>query len=472
MYSFNRYSHNRYSIKHYSGKSAAALLLCAALGCSDNKPAPLTASVSAVEPALVFLGRTRDVEISGFATNWSDTTTVDFGANIKVNKVTAASPTAIVANITIDTKAQVGARDVTVTDGMTMETFKGAFTVDAPLKATASGTVAQGSLSVVRVENLDHDNFFDTTTSGGGLLGPPTYPNIAFTLPTGVQAAPASVSPTSLDFTLIVDVTAAAATLDLDVASGPPNGDVLHFVLPGGLKIAARTATPLTGTPVTGNIMTAFDSNLYQVTPAAGLHVQSIALTTTNQMAQPTLVLMPKSGSFNDVINNAASLVFSTNAVDPFYAVLWESAGTAPYDFAIQRTESAVTGATEAEPNNTTGAATAVATLPALITNGNLDASTDVDFYSLTVAQGKKIHVTTLAGDAAAAQAIDIVDSTAANTSVLPAPGGPVDTGSFVDATSDPVAKAGTYYIKVSASAQQFVFDPTMAHYQLWVRLE
>jgi hypothetical protein len=64
-----------------------------------------------------------------------------------------------------------------------------------------------------------------------------------------------------------------------------------------------------------------------------------------------------------------------------------------------------------------------------------------------------------------------VLDTTG-NVSVLPAPGGPDDNGGFVDATSDAVTKAGTYYVKVTASAQTFGFDPTMAHYQLWVRLE
>ncbi len=463
--------------KHYSVYRYSALVLAfAALGCGgggggNNNADGFSPSVSAIEPALVFLGRTRDVEVSGFATSWSDGTTIDFGAGVTVNKVTAASPTGIVANITIAPTAKTGARDVTVTDGATMEVFKGAFTVETPLKATVSGTVAQGSLSVIHVDDLDHENLLDSTSSGGGLFGPPTFPNIAFTLPAGVQAAPANVSPTSMDFTLIVDVTAAPATIDLDVASGPPNGDITHFILPGGLTIAARTATPLTGTPVTGTIMTPFDSNLYQLTPTAGLHVQDLELSTTSQMAQPSLVLLPKSGAFNDAINNATSLIFATTTTDPFYAVLWDATGTAPYDFSIQRTESAVTGVTETASNDTTGTATALATLPALVTNGALDSATDVDFYSLTVAVGKKIHVTTFAGDALAAQAVDVLDSTG-NNSILPAPGGPVDTGGFVDATSDAVTKAGTYYVKVSNSQQTLGFDPSNTHYQLWVRLE
>src|SRR3954453_17925238 len=61
----------------------------------------ITPSVSLVQPLTVFLGRTLDVHLAGYGTNWNDMTTIDFGAGVTVNKVTAASETGLTVNITI-----------------------------------------------------------------------------------------------------------------------------------------------------------------------------------------------------------------------------------------------------------------------------------------------------------------------------------------------------------------------------------
>ncbi|MFI5288196.1 MAG: hypothetical protein ACHQ17_01035, partial [Polyangia bacterium] len=62
---------------------ACALVAASVCGCgNDAKPFTPTPSVSAVSPAMVFLGRTKDVQVSGYATMWTDTTTIDFGPGV------------------------------------------------------------------------------------------------------------------------------------------------------------------------------------------------------------------------------------------------------------------------------------------------------------------------------------------------------------------------------------------------------
>src|SRR5580704_6372405 len=62
--------------------------------------APATPSVSGITPPQSYLSRTTELTISGYGTNWSSATTVDFGGtDIAVNKITVASPTALVVSI-------------------------------------------------------------------------------------------------------------------------------------------------------------------------------------------------------------------------------------------------------------------------------------------------------------------------------------------------------------------------------------
>lgn len=152
-----------------NARFALVFTLAAACGSSNNNNSPdggttITPSVSIAEPAVAFLGRTLDVHLAGFGTMWTDATTVDFGIGVKVNKVTAASDTGLTANITVADTAAEGARDITVTDGATVETYKASFTVRSPLTlGTPLGTVAQGSIFFLHVDDADHDNPFDST---------------------------------------------------------------------------------------------------------------------------------------------------------------------------------------------------------------------------------------------------------------------------------------------------------------------
>ena len=104
---------------------------------AKGDPGTGTPSVSAVTPTSAFLGRTLDLTVSGSGTAWSDATTVQFSEpKIKVNKVTAASASGLVVNVTIAPDAAPGATDVTVSDGSNSEAYKGAFQIKAPLEVT------------------------------------------------------------------------------------------------------------------------------------------------------------------------------------------------------------------------------------------------------------------------------------------------------------------------------------------------
>jgi len=454
----------------------AFALLAAACGNSPsnttNTPT-LTPSVSAIEPSTVFLGRSVDVHLAGFDTSWMDSTMLSFGDGITVNKVTAGSATGLTANITIDPAAATGARDVTVTDGMNSELFKASFTVSPPVKISYLGTVAQGSLSVIHVELLDHDNLFDTTNTPG-FLGPPTYTNLAIKGPAGVNFQISSVTPTTADGTVLVDVDAAATTAQLDVESGPPmGGTIVHNQVPAGLTIAARTATPLAAGVNSGMAANPFDSVLYQLTPGAGGNVVQLALTGGPTMASPTYALLPKSGHFKDLVDFTNKSTFVTKTTDPYYVIFWDPAGASGYTYSLKRTDSSVNIVAENDANETTAMAQAL-TLPALV-QGDFSSATDVDFSSFAIAAGstgKKLHVTTFAGDSGAGQSVDVFGPNNGTTSIVNM--GPVDTGGFVDFLTNTISLTGTYYVKlINSTGGGFgPPDPAKSKYNLWLRLE
>jgi hypothetical protein len=120
-------------MKRALGLGWAVWLGSVALGCTGAQgpagpPGTGSPSVSAVTPPSAFLARTVDLTIAGSGTSWSGTTTVSFAnPGVKVNKVTAASASGLLVNVTVAADAAVGATDVTVSDGKTTETYKGAF---------------------------------------------------------------------------------------------------------------------------------------------------------------------------------------------------------------------------------------------------------------------------------------------------------------------------------------------------------
>jgi hypothetical protein len=442
--------------------------------CSTNDKVPtgptLTPSVSAIEPSTVFLGRTLDVHLVGFDTAWTDQTKVSFGDGVTVNKVTAASATGLTCNVTIAASAKQGARDVTVMDGANNELFHSTFTVAAPIRVSFQGTVAQGSVSILHVELVDFASLFDSTSVSGG-FGPPTFTNISFKLPAGVNANVDSVTPTTIEAVLLVDVDAAAAAGDIEVVSGPAAGNQVHNPLPSGLNIKARTATALPAGMTSGTESTAFDSQLYTFAPgAATLSVNQLLVTAPNTgmpAPGPQITLLPKSGHFVDLIGTPdVTQVFTTTSTDPFYVIIWDNTGASGYSYSLLHDGGAVTGVDSNETMNDTAAGQPLATLPALVQKGNFDPMADAtDTFSFTVAAAdanKKAHIVTF-GAAGPTMAVDVTSGP--QTSV-----GAQDVGGFVDFTTNALP-AGTYKIRVSPSTMS-PFGAQGGPYSLWLRLE
>jgi 5-hydroxyisourate hydrolase-like protein (transthyretin family) len=99
-------------------------------------------AVISVAPPQGIQGQSFDVIITG--TNFTGVKSVIFGKGITVNSFTIDSSTQITANITIQNKAAVGPRDVSVTNLCGKGTLTGAFTVLSGVPTVISVTPSQG----------------------------------------------------------------------------------------------------------------------------------------------------------------------------------------------------------------------------------------------------------------------------------------------------------------------------------------
>jgi hypothetical protein len=75
------------------------------------------ASIAAVFPDTLHVGRSNTVRIIGYFTNFSSETTVDFGDGITIDSVVAANNVGLVVSVTVADDAATGARNITVTSG-------------------------------------------------------------------------------------------------------------------------------------------------------------------------------------------------------------------------------------------------------------------------------------------------------------------------------------------------------------------
>lgn len=404
-------------------------------------------SINAVIPGKVFLGRTVDVTVSGFNTKWTDAAKVDFGPGVTILNQTLASPTAIVATIEVTAAADIGARDVNVTDADGTATYKGAFKLESPLDLTFTGSSAQGSILITQAKQLDLSTPFDTTYTGDGFFEPIVYTNLGVTGSAGINASVDSVELYSANLITLVDIDAPAGKGDITVDSGPA-GDTIASPAPKSIDIAARMPDAIPeGGSVKGQIDAPLASLLFSFTPS-GPGLYSIEATAASADANPALAVLPKSGHFADLIEvSGAPSILATNT-DPYYFVYWDNSGTSNY-FATVKATKIVTA--DKDPNDTCAQAQAAGALPASIKNLYLSSDADVDWIAFDVPAGNKdkvIHVITEPGDEKTDTVLEVFAGCTTSLGVS------ADNDYHEDFISDPITDdaGGKYYVKVTNS--------------------
>ncbi len=431
-------------------------------------------SISAVFPQSLFAARTDTVLIAAVGTDFSESKnpTVSFGAGVTVSKVTVASPTALLVDISVSATAAAGKRDVEVKQDASTLILKGAFEVDHAVKVReVQGTLAQGSVAILQIANVDFANPFDTTSTGDGMFTPLEFTNFKVgAVPAGTKVTLNSVSDYKAELLVLIDVDADTKGGDLVLKSGP-TGKEVDIIIPAGLAVAERKATNLiNGTPSTGDMKTAFDSGLFTFAPSsAEKSVVELTVASSNADASPALLVLPKSGKFADMLGGASAFVSVTTSTDPVYAVLWENAG-AVYDYSlVGRSTKPAFVANEAANHATHGTAQAITAVPALIENAKL-AKAKAGYYKIVVDgenAKKKLFVATLAGDKDADPTLQLLDT--ADKAI----GKAVDVAAHETMLTGSL-EAGTYFVKVTPSTYDSSYVPKAGSeaYTLFVRFE
>ena len=450
--------------------AAAAVIGCAGPAGPEGKqgepgmPGMGTPSVSAVMPAYAYLGRKVDLSIAGSQTSWSSATTVAFSdPDVKVTKVTAASPTGLVVHVTVGAGATAGTTDVTVTDGSTQETYKGAFEIRTPLAVALDqpGGVPQGGFADVHAEMLDFTTPFDAATLSATL---------------GVQdvtlaSTPAASGDYAVDFIVAADVLATAGeSVDMVVSSGVPAA-VVTSPAKAAFQVAARAPSPIvSGMGASGTITTITDSSLYAFTAATASQRFVQYNVSSAEMGGVEGILVPKSGRFVDAIGAfAVRFGMSVTSTDPTYAVVTDGGGgnpvatPPPYSFDFNVVETPCTAFTN--PGKPTTKLTPIAlTGPAVMVQGDLgDGTTGTgDWYSIVVQANMTLHAAS-GGDALSAVSLVLQDSSGTQSSK--------DAGDDYHKDVTLVAGAtGVYLVQVTPDAA--VYDPMHSKYIVLIEVK
>lgn len=391
------------------------------------------ASVSGVFPAEGFTGRSLRVEISGDATQWSGTPTLNMGDGVTVSRVSVASPTTLFADITIAADATPGLRDVTVIGDGTL-TLDQAFELVPPIELSFAGLVAQGGAPYFTVTNHDFETPFDVT-------------NVTLETPLGTSFVISSASPFQLS---------GYALIDTDATPGPfslSSGQDL-FDLGANIDIKPRTPVPLAD-GATGMLPSKGDSVLYSVDVAAVPALVRITATTSSMNGQPIGALL-RNGSWTGAASARLSVQPSAGTFD---VVMFDAGVAGGYSFSVRDQIEQLATAPEASGiNDTAQSALAASALPFAEIGGTLSAG-DKDWIKVTLAAPAILHVHAFADDDSTDTAVDILGSGAGNPSVLTNyMTKPVDDGQCFplfglacgeDVTS-PMLAAGTYYVVVT----------------------
>ncbi len=425
-------------------------------------------SVSGITPPQSFLARTTELTISGYGTNWTSASapTVDFGGtDIAVNKITVASPTALVVSISTSKSATLGPRDVKVTDGTSTETYKGAFQVLSPLAVTFQGNVAQGGNVFANIKVLDLSTPLDTTTDA--TTG--AFTNLAVTAPKGVTPFVTAAGDYTATVELQIDVDAMTGMGTLDLVSGPAGATTnVDSPAPEALNVAATTPTALVaGTAATGTIAAAFDTNVYSFTPSSAAQtILDFGITTTSTTATPALYLLTdtKWASFATgavAQTGGGTFSFVTTQTTPLYGITWDQSGaTGPFTLAgVVSTPAASTAAATATDATEATAIPATA-FPFVLTSGDLSHGSGAgDWVKVKMPAGKTSLRVQATGDTQTDTVVAVTTdgSTTAGTTT-----DNTETGTIVDATFTGLTAGATYYVTFTEGLSgQFGGSPT-----------
>lgn len=503
-------------------KTLWALALTGAVGCGSQGPAGpegpkgdkgdpggTVAGVGAVQPGRAFIGRTVTVQIGGNNTHFAEgKVTLDFGdKNIKVSKITVASPTLITAELAIgptnaqgiqtpSSWAKPGAHDVNVITEMDevteMVTAKAAFTVDTPVQLQAldgagqpGGTLEQGGIGAINIVNLDYvHNPFSFTP--GSIFSAP-QPKLNATLADAGAIVMQGGSSIVLSALALVDVKAVKTPHFAAIGPSPLDATVpVTYVVPAGTEKASvmvKERAPVElpkGMGKMGTLAAKYSTALYKIpADAMAMGDQLVHLSFARPAGatiRPGVALLGESGKWMDDISVVGGSSFAdtggawpylgvVNGGKEMYAIVYDAnlgGGARGYEFTVTAKTKAVNtpamymGSSNKDMPNmqidlTKG--------PNYIKTASLKDINDVNYFVFQSGEGGRLHLITGPQNPATDETdvtINIFKDSCKGASILPEE---LD-NDYYEATSFVSEKGKTYCIAIGVSTFADVGGP------------
>ena len=422
-----------------------------------------TPNVATILPSAAFTGRKQTVTILGSNTAWTSASVASFGVGIKVDSAKVVSPTAIVANLTIDPTAAVGDRDVTITTGATSQLLTKGLSLKLPVEISlVQGTVAQGSVLFLDLKNNDSkENPFDVTRD----QNTGEFPNFALDSESaGMTFQSDGVAAKTATFVTFIDADAAVGARSLSVLSGPTS-DLVTSSIPAVLPVVARAPKPLAaGIDFNFTATAALGSELVSFTATqAGQTTWTITGPSGATQINPLIALLNPTGGFTGARfvgpGNGATIIQEAGQLSR--AVLVDSSGKLT---AMKAKATFVafgsSQATETEPNDAIATAQTVGALPYLMGGATLSTLTDVDLYKVVLTASTRLSLITSAKTTGNVDTrITVLDATG-----TPIAGAESADRDFYDTLDTAPLDAGTYYVRISNSPEAPAATPTIQY--------
>jgi hypothetical protein len=253
---------------------------------------PVGVNLASLSPSAWLPGTPRFRCVATGANFNSGTTTSVSGSGVTVHSTTFNSSTTLTLEISVDSAAALGARDVTITPGAgggSAKTFNGAATVaaSAPVVSTFSAaTLAQGASSTAVTIRGSGFRSGDVPTASG----------------TGVSFA----SVTVVDSGTIT----ASATVTGGAATGARNLTVTHGSSDGGLSGTLASAFTVVG--ATPTVSAVNPAQVGRTGSGGATRQVPITITGTNFMTGATLAVSKTSASGLSVVSSSEAVVSDT----------------------------------------------------------------------------------------------------------------------------------------------------------------
>jgi hypothetical protein len=408
---------------------------------------PGSASISGLSPAFAFRERTSVVLISAAGTAFEDPV-VDFGPGIEVDSLTVASTSGLAATITVAADADLGTRDVTVTEGGEDFTYTDVFNVRSPIVLSdVVGTPTQGGMFSARVDLVD--------------VSIPFSPQNRVSTSLGGDVSWFEEAPFSIGVRVGLDADA-TGPLELLIESDGANPTSSRL----SVEIEPNPATDIEfGTPRASTIATPYQTRLFRFeAPANSLLIANLE---APGATAPLLNILPDGrwvGAtqqfFTDDPEQSTVVLYSDADGGSYYVSASDYTGVGDYGFQVN--VSAPFSLDNEDTNGNCGTPTDIGALPASLENlalvfsyADWTTNADEDWFAVTVgagAIGQAFHVQTTSLYGAPA---DTVVEVTSNDCVTPTSLGiSADSATDEDLETSPIAAAGTYLIKVAYSSQ------------------